>query len=143
MQKTKCRAITPWMEPDDKNVFLRLYMRVGNYIGWITEKCNIPLCTVGAFIVEKALFWSVEGYDETFFVSEDHELFKQIKNRKIKVPITRSIKIIFSLRRMRNEGFVTSVYKMIYAILYFLSKGDVKEHIFTYEKGGRAHQSLK
>ena len=83
-------------------------------------------------LVEKELFWKLNGFDDTIKLAEDHELARRAK--KIgKFGIIRSTELFVSIRRFEKDGWLLTVLKYFLCELHMVFFGPVRTDIFNYQ----------
>ncbi len=102
-----------------------------------------PLSTGGAIFIEKKLFQKIGGFNEELYISEDHNLIQKAYKLGFIPKLLANTPVVFSLRRVKKEGFFRVAYKYVFAAVYFLLFGDIKKKIFPYEMGGSAFEGTQ
>jgi glycosyltransferase involved in cell wall biosynthesis len=87
-----------------------------------------------AILVKRSLHEKVGGFDEKIKFAEDHSYVRKAKKLG-KFGIIRSVKVLSSLRRFEEEGWIKLYSKYILAELHMIFFGDIKKDIFEYKFG--------
>jgi hypothetical protein len=93
-------------------------------------------------IFERNFFQMIGGFDETIYLAEDHAIIQKSQDWGVKAKCIPSIKIKFSLRRMKREGSLNLMYKYALATAHLYIKGDIKNNIFEYQMGGKEYKMI-
>lgn len=102
-----------------------------------------PLSTGGAIFIEKKLFHKIGGFNEELYMSEDHNLIQKAYRHGYIPELLSDTPVVFSLRRVKKEGFLQVAYKYLFVTFYFLLFGDIKKKIIPYEMGGSAFEGVQ
>ena len=101
-----------------------------NWYIYALEKA-LPHAAMG-ILAKKNLFLSLNGYDETITLAEDHDLARRAK-RVANYGIIRSNKIFVSDRRFRKDGWAKTIVKYFLCELHMIFIGPVRSDIFEYK----------
>ncbi|PIR72168.1 MAG: glycosyl transferase family 2 [Candidatus Nealsonbacteria bacterium CG10_big_fil_rev_8_21_14_0_10_36_24] len=93
----------------------------------------LPHASMG-ILVEKELFWKLNGFDETIKLAEDHELARRAKKLG-KFGLIRSTEIFISIRRFEKDGWLITALKYFLCELHMVFFGPVRTDIFNYQFG--------
>jgi glycosyltransferase involved in cell wall biosynthesis len=119
--------------PFGNNKFLYfLYDFFYNRLAILFEKKLPP--GAGLIIAKKELHKHIGGFDETIKMGEDHSYARK-GAKSGKYGFLRSVKIHFSQRRFKEEGWFKTYLKYWLAFFYVLFRGDIKSDIFEYRFG--------
>ncbi len=137
--KNKGLIFIPAIIPDKNDLQMEITFRLVNYLVEFSQNLNKPFSTGGSMIVERNFFQRIGGFDEKLFLSEDHNLIQRAQTWGVRAKFLHSLKLKFSMRRMRREGAVKLFYQYLLATAHVIIKGDIKEKIFNYEMGGHLY----
>lgn len=143
--RNKGLLLIPYVLPDYENRNADMLFQVVNFAVETAISIGKPISAGGQMIIERNFFQTIGGFDETLFIAEDHHIIKKAYQWGVHPKFARSLKVRFSLRRMKREGKLRLFYKYFIASTHFLLKGEVREKIFEYEMGGHlyAHKYIK
>lgn len=126
--------ILPEVRPDSEKFFYKiLYSGVNIFVN-AAKKVHRPFSTGGNFVIKREVFNKLKGFDESVFVSEDHEIVNRANKMKVNIAVTNH-KVIFSVRRFEKEGFGVLV-KYFISTLYVAFFGKITKKIYNYQMGG-------
>lgn len=131
----------PYFFPDRE---YKQYKPIFDFINTLIELTqNLPnrFSLGGAMIVEKGFFDLIKGFDESLFISEDHEFIQRASSWGVTAKFIKNAKVVFSLRRMKKEGEVKFLYKYLVAFTRRLMSGEIKDKIFDYQMGGQVYNN--
>jgi len=112
----------------NKLVFNMFY----NWYIYALEK-SLPHAAMG-ILAKRSLFLKLNGYDETIKLAEDHDLGRRAQ-KIATYGIIKSVKIYFSDRRFRKDGWIKTAVKYFLCELYMIFIGPVRSDIFEYKFG--------
>lgn len=102
-----------------------------NYVGYISK--GIFPFTLGAILVNKEVHERINGFNEEIIeIGEDNWYARQI-NREGKTSFIHSVKLLDSVRRLEQDGYVKTYLKYILAALYMFLFGPIKSDLFNYK----------
>jgi glycosyltransferase involved in cell wall biosynthesis len=125
--------------PDSTSPILRLSYWMMNYFVCAARILPKPLSSVGSVFIKRSIFSQISGYDESIYIGEDHNLVRRTKQAGQPVICAHSVSVSFSLRRIRHEGMLKSLFILFFGIGYAIFKGDIRKKYFTYNMGGAAY----
>ncbi len=128
-----------YVRPDGTSPVLHAGYMIANAFVRLSQLLPRPLCSVGSMIIDKELFYKIGKYEEDIYIGEDHNIVRKAKESGAKVHCIYNVKITFSLRRVKQEGVLRTLYILIVGYFHALVKGDIKKPIFTYEMGGQVY----
>jgi len=131
----------PYSLPDKE---YRQYKPIFDFINTLIELTqNLPnrFSLGGTMIVEKGFFDLTKGFNKSLFISEDHEFIQRAGKWGVTAKFIKNVKVVFSLRRMRKEGEVNFIYKLIVGFTRRLISGEIKYKIFDYQMGGQIYNT--
>ncbi len=134
----------PYVIPDeDSKIDVEIAFNFVNFLIDMSQNIGKPLSSGGSMIFERNFFYNVGGFDESLVYAEDHNIIQKAQQWGVRAKFLRSIRIKFSLRRMRKEGRLKLLYKYILSTAYVLFKGKIKKKIYEYEMGGQFYKLPK
>lgn len=142
IQEKKGLVFLPYNKPDEKNSQAQFLFKFINYLVELSQSTGKPFSTMG-MIFEKDFFQIIGGFDEQVFLAEDHKIIQEAHEWGVRAKLLNNIKVTFSLRRMRREGYWSLFYKYLVATAHILFKGDIKKKIYDYEMGGKTEDVVK
>lgn len=129
----------PYFSPDRE---YRQYKPVFDFINnliELTQNFSNRFSLGGVMIVEKGFFGLIKGFDDSLYISEDHELIQRAGNWGVNAKFIKNVQVVFSLRRMKKEGEIKFLYKYILSFTRRLISGEIKDKIFDYQMGGQIY----
>lgn len=141
--KKGTKLLLPSIVPDEKTQKARMLISFVNQIIRISQYYGRPLSTGGNFFLRKEAFEKIGGFNESLFISEDHEFIHRAYKKGIKAKIVKSPKVIVSMRRVQLEGDATLIYKYVVGFLMYTMtphKTGLKAKLFDYEMGGHRYE---
>ncbi len=130
----------PYIKPENSSPEIKATYRLMNFLIEFSQNLDKPFSSSGSMIWEKNFFNLVGGFDENIFIGEDHSIIVKAQKWGVKAKFLKNIRLTYSLRRIKKEGRMKSLYKLLVGTLYNVLKGDVKKKIFEYEMGGQAYK---
>ncbi|OGK23671.1 hypothetical protein A3A46_02060 [Candidatus Roizmanbacteria bacterium RIFCSPLOWO2_01_FULL_37_13] len=127
------------LEKGDYQEFNAIYPFINKLIEF-SQNFNKPFSAGPAMFWERKAFLTIGGFDNIF--GEDHQIIRKAHNWGIRPKFLSRLKVLFSLRRMKKEGRLLSLYKLLYSHLYLLFNEKMKKKIITYEMGGHLYKHL-
>lgn len=139
IKKQKGLVFIPHTIPDKKDSETKIVFDFINFIVEVSQNTSKSFSTGGCIFVEKNFFKNLGGFDEKIFMAEDHNLIRKANSWGVKARCLKKIKVEFSLRRWKREGYLKMLYKSLIGIAYAFQKGKVDKKIFSYEMGGHLY----
>ncbi|HSW89611.1 MAG TPA: glycosyltransferase [Patescibacteria group bacterium] len=102
--KEKLEAFTNFAIPDSENAKDKLFMHATNIIFDSAAKLKSPLCFGSCIGVQRSVFVSTHGFDESIHFMEDTEFAKRVVRSGFRFSVLKEPVYVYSLRRMRKEG---------------------------------------
>jgi glycosyltransferase involved in cell wall biosynthesis len=139
LNKKEALLIIPKIIPNEvnkKTPEMKVLFEIVNFFIETSQLINKPFSSGGSIIIEKNLFNFLEGFDESLYLAEDHNLIQRAKKSGVTAKMFPLITAKFNLRRMKHEGRFKFLYKSIIATFHIVLKGDIKKRIFDYQMGG-------
>lgn len=135
----KERVFLPYLLPDRNHIHIAIVFKIANVIIKASRLFRKPFASGGSFFIEKRLFHKMNGFDESLYLGEDHDLVRRIHKMGIISKILNDAKIVVSLRRMDLEGQLVLLLKYIRVAFFIFLNGKITEKIFDYEMGGQGY----
>ncbi len=144
INKNKGLLFIPYSIPDKKHYQYKPFFDIVNLLIELSQKLPRKFSLGGSIIIEKNFFNLIGGFDESLYISEDHELIQRASYWGVNVKFLKNNPVAFSLRRMEKEGQLKFLYKYFIAFTKrLLTKEEIKNKIFEYEMGGHIYNDLK
>lgn len=137
--KKKGLLFIPYFSPDREYKQYKPVFDFINSLIELTQNFSNRFSLGGVMIVEKGFFDLIKGFDESLYISEDHELIQRASNWGVNAKFIKNVKVVFSLRRMKKEGEIKFLYKYIFSFTRRLISGEIKDRIFNYQMGGQIY----
>lgn len=140
VRKNPKDCYTTLMETDSASSIDRAMILVAN-VGIIFAK-GIGRPFAGGFntIVKRRVYLNLKGYREDIVISDDHEFATRLVRKGYTFGILTNLKIIYSFRRYQTQGRFRVLSLYIWASLYFLVKGSLKQGQLSYQMGGHMYR---
>ncbi len=144
INKNKGLLFIPYSIPDKRHYQYKPFFDIINLLIEFSQKLPRKFSLGGSMIIERNFFKLIEGFDESLYISEDHELIQRASQWGVNVKFLKNNPVAFSLRRMEKEGQLKFLYKYFIAFTKrLLTKEEIKNKIFEYEMGGHIYNDLK
>lgn len=143
IKKSDHLVFLPQLTSEDNHLKHKMLFILMNVIIKSSYFFKKPMSTGGAIFIEKKLFQKIGGFNEELYMSEDHNLIQKAYKQGFIPKLLANTPVVFSLRRVKKEGFFHVAYKYVFAAVYFLLFGDIKKKIFPYEMGGSAFEGVQ
>ncbi len=133
----------PYVFPLEKKEFPDIYFvfPLVNKLAEFSQNFNKPFSGGPAMIWEKSAFKQIGGFDDIF--GEDHQIIRKAHRWGLRPKFLPSLRIKFSLRRMKKEGKFKLSYHTFITHLYLLFNERFKSDVFTYIMGGQIYNGEK
>ncbi len=136
IRETNANFLTTYIRADSLNMYDKTIARLTNMSMEVSRLIERPFVGGFNFIVSKKAFMQVGGFNESIVHSEDYDLSMRIGRAGYDLQLLRKPRLIFSLRRFRHEGRLTTLRKLAWAAIHVSTKGPITEQIFSYPMGG-------
>lgn len=139
--KKKGLLFIPYSLPDKKYRQYKLLFDLANIFVELSQKLPKRFSLGGSIIVEKNFFGLIGGFDESLFISEDHEFIQRAGNWGVNSKFIKEARTYFSLRRMKKQGEMKFFYNYFIATtrrIFF--NEEIKKKIFEYQMGGQLYE---
>lgn len=137
------RLYLPILSGEKNSKKLKLLFGLINKVIETSQQLGKPLSAGGSLFVNKGIFNRLHGFNKELFLSEDHDFVQRASQKKIKITVLKDVKVVFSLRRVKKEGQILFLYKILFSFLHVLISGGMKEQIFPYEMGGLGYEKMQ
>ncbi|KKS84946.1 MAG: Glycosyl transferase family 2 [Candidatus Gottesmanbacteria bacterium GW2011_GWA1_43_11] len=97
-----------------------------------------PFFSGQCIVMKTTVFRKLHGFDKSITHAEDCDLVQRAAKAGCVGRMFFETFHTISLRRMRRDGRIATIGKLMYASIYQLVKGPIRETIFAYEMGGQA-----
>lgn len=131
--------LTTWMRGNIDYFPYPLIMIITNLIVEFSKLIRKPFACGPNIIVYKNAFFEVNGFREDLAMSEDHDLSIKLDKAGYKLKILKEPRLIYSLRRIKTEGFFEVFEKYAMAYTHFIFKGPMVHRYYQYQMGGNIH----
>ncbi|MFH0772944.1 MAG: glycosyltransferase family A protein [bacterium] len=131
--------MTMWNRPTPPTFRGRIIFGIMNHLVQMAQNTH-PAANGPCIIMKRALFESVEGFDQTIFFGEDYDIVKRAHQKGGVMKVYKHPLFFVSTRRFEKEGLLVSLYKSISALVYQFLFGPVRKPIFEYEMGGQYYE---
>ncbi len=138
--KASAKIYYPCTVPDSALLFSRFLFRLGDVIIKLSQKTDMPFSMPGSLIIEKDFFDMIGGFDIKLYNAEDHELVQRVRQFGERAQILNGVRVVYSLRRIRKDGWIKTIWHIIYASFYILIKKKITKKIFEYKMGGHLYK---
>ena len=140
IEKNKGLVFIPYARPDKKNKIYQPLFDLANLFVEFSQRLPKKFSLGGSLIIEKNIFNFIGGYDESLFISEDHELVERLSRYGVQAKFIKNTSVVFSLRRIKKEGEIRFFYKyFVAAFRRLILQEEIKKRIFDYEMGGERY----
>jgi glycosyltransferase involved in cell wall biosynthesis len=119
-------VFTCWNKPLSNNFIDKAFFHLFNVLYLETHKYFKP-GAVGTFIgVKRSVFETLGGFGNDIVLAEDFEFIRRANKAKYKYGLIRNPPVYTSTRRLEKEGRTKIAFKAIYADIYMLLRGPIK-----------------
>ena len=141
IKKNKGLIFLPYVYPEEKKEFseINFVFPIINISVELSQTINKPFSSGPSMIWEKNTFNFIGGFDDLF--GEDHHIIRKAHHWGIRAKCLPSLKVNFSLRRMKKQGRLDLIYHFIRSHIYLLFNDKLKERLFKYEMGGHLYEA--
>ncbi len=102
----------------------------------VTTEKILPHAPGFCILVRREAHRGINGFDEDVVLAEDHDYVQRASKMGFKFGLLRSYPIAVSVRRLEKTGRLALALKYVYAEMYMLTKGPIKDPLFEYLMGG-------
>lgn len=140
IQHHKGLIFLPYILPKEKNEYpeINIIFPLLNSLIELSQNFDRSFSAGGCMIWERQFFHLTQGFDEDI-LAEDHSIIRKAHQWGVKAKVIPSLKIIFSLRRMKKEGRLKLFYKFLISHFYLLFNKQIDKKMFDYDMGGHLY----
>lgn len=142
IERKKGLMFIPYLLPEENSSQAKILFEFVNFFIGLSNNTNRPFSTGGSMICEADFFKKIGGFNEKLFIAEDHDIIYRALQWGVRAKFLPSVKIKFSLRRMKKDGQLNMVYKYFIVSAHLILRGNVKRKMFNYEMGGQRYTDL-
>lgn len=114
--------------------YYNIYSYISNSIYFIKQYTKSPVGIGAGIISDKMSHELIEGFDLNVVLAEDYDYCSRI-NKVGKFRIIKSVKLLYSSRRIQKEGFFSSGWKWFKMGLFTLRNKKIKKQVVKYDFG--------
>lgn len=140
IQKDKQLLYLPFVQPDTSSLLHRFLFSCSISTVKILKILGKPISTGPHIVIEKKLFESIGGFDESIVIGEDHNLIIKAHQKGVSAKFINGVGCYFSMRRFESEGTWKITRDYVYYTAMTLIKGGVKKPVSEYEMGGLRYE---
>jgi len=133
----KCRFLTTWVKADSESSSEKTVTMFINMLLEMAKSMEKPTVLGFNMVVLRKDFEKVKGFNEKIKIAEDFDLTKRLTDIGASWHLLKSPRLVMSLRRLRREGTLESVRKLVVGVSKFLLEGPITQEIFDYPMGGK------
>lgn len=137
----KPKLATCWFMPDSDEVGDAVITLLANLTSEGSISVQRPFAPGPLTMVQKDVFRSVGGYDESISFAEDYDLSKRLYDHGVALSIVRETLCVYSLRRFRKEGRLKTLQVHGMAALMTLFTRNAPKSMGKYPMGGAPYGS--
>lgn len=115
---------------------------VFNFLMETSQLTTKPFSLGAAVFFEKHFFTFLGGFNERYYLAEDHEIVRRAKKMGVTAKFLPSVSVKISMRRFKKEGKLDLLRKYFIATLYTIRSEGYDKKLFSYEMGG-GHYAAK
>jgi len=142
IHKKKGLLFIPYLLPEENSSQAKILFEFVNFFIGLSNNTGRPFSSSGSMICEKYFFSLIGRFNEQLFIAEDHDLIYKALQWGVRAKILPSVKIKFSLRRMKKDGKLNMIYKYFLVSAHLIFRGNVKKKMFAYEMGGQRYKEI-
>jgi glycosyltransferase involved in cell wall biosynthesis len=119
-----------YVYPTSRKLSHKVYYSIKN---WLNANNPIKHCSGQCLFMRKKLFEYLDGYDESLYLGEEHDLVQRAARTGTRYRFFKDIYVLNSPRRIEKEGFFRLTFKSLYSEAYRLFFKKVKSDIIRYD----------
>ncbi|MBA3723802.1 MAG: glycosyltransferase [Candidatus Levybacteria bacterium] len=143
IQKEKHLLYLPFVQPSTSSPLHRFLFFCSIFTVKMLKRIGRPISTGPHIVINKKLFESIDGFDESIVIGEDHNLIIKAYKKGVSPELIYGVGCYFSMRRFETEGTWKITREYIYYTAMTLIKGGVKKPVSEYEMGGLRYEQVK
>jgi glycosyltransferase involved in cell wall biosynthesis len=134
--------MTTYMKVDSRKPSEQWFAALTNTIFEISRIVKTPSAYGAMQAIKRGAFEDFGGYDENTLFGEDSQLFQNAQDYNYKFYVSPTPRYIFSLRRLRAEGTLDTMYQFLKLNLSIIINGYHASDI-KYEMGGGRYKNMQ
>jgi len=135
IKNTKVNLVIPKLRPQKERFWDPLIYSFSTFLIKLFLNTPRSFSTGGNVIIETLFFNKTKGYNEKIFVGEDHDMVRQIFEKKGRMTLLTDTYVLFSMRRFEKEGILTYL-KFGFAFCYLIIFRKLERRLYNYQMGG-------
>lgn len=139
ISEEKKQLYLPYIVTNKKSFFIRTVFAFAVWGVVTLNKLNKPYSFGPAIVIHKDLFKKIGKFDESAYVSEDHNLVIKAHSAGVKPTLLPDVKTVYSMRRFESDGMLKVMGKYAAFIILTLFKGVVYKSSIGYKMSGGLH----
>ena len=137
LQKHFPDMLTTYLKADSRSLSDQMIARVSSLLQEMSLKLiELPFVIGFNFTIKREVFLKAGGFRKDVKHGEDIELSQRLFKSGKTLEILKQPKLIFSLRRYREEGRLNVLRKNAKAAFHILTRGPITKELFDYPMGG-------
>ncbi|MEX1052519.1 MAG: glycosyltransferase [Patescibacteria group bacterium] len=128
----------PYISPEDNTPQTKKLYQFLNFMIDRSQILKNPFSSVGCMCLERNFFNLIGGFDEKIKFQEDLEIAKKSRLWGVIGTHLPDVKFIFSFRKIKKEGNLKSLYKLIIGNAYYVLNKNLNKS-FSHEMGGHIY----
>ena len=114
--------------------YYNIYSGISNLIFFLKEKSDNPAAIGAGIMVERKKHFEINGFDLKVVLSEDCDYSARLA-KVGKYRILKSVKLLYSARRIEKEGFWRAGWKWLKMGLFTVTNRRIRKQIVNYDFG--------
>ncbi len=142
IQKKNGLVFDPYCIPEEKDKYpdMQVVFPIWNKFVDFSHNTNKPFSIGAGMMWERNFFNLVGGFNVNVPIAEDHEIVRNAYRWGVRVKTIHSLRLIYSLRRLKREGRLQLLYKYVLSSFYLMFNGKFEKKMFAYEMGGHGYK---
>ena|SRR3989344_4849998 len=129
----------PYINPEEKTKQIKAIYQFLNFVIDISQNTKKPFPSIGCMCYEKNLFNLIGGFDEKILVQEDFNIAKKSREWGVIGRHLPNVKFTVSFRKIKKEGKLKALYRLIVGSVHYLVDGDTQKKLFDIDMGGHLY----
>lgn len=129
----------PYVSPEEKTSQMKAIYQFLNFMIDVSQNTTKPFPSIGCMCYEKGLFDLIGGFDEKILFQEDLNIAKKSREWGVIGKHLPKVNFIVSFRKIKKEGKLKSLYRLLVGSMHYLLDGDTKKKLFDYDMGGHIY----
>jgi len=143
VQKQKALVYMPYYATEDAFFQNDAIFSVFNFLIETSQFTTKPFSLGAALFFEKHFFAFLGGFNEKYYLAEDHEIVRRAKKMGVTAKFLSSISVKISMRRFKKENKLDLLRKYFIATIHTIRSEGFDKKLFEYEMGGGQYISTK